>query len=911
MKRKLANLGIKYKLGLMAFLPTVGLLFFAYTTTLERYQAYDKMEKLEQLIELSIKLSSFVYEIQLERIVSVLHLRSADDTYVSRLRYEYDSTAESKQALQQFLATFDTNDYGRELANELDSVMLQLESLTDIRKKVQSRQVTADQSIQLHAELNTKILDFITQLANQDIEQSVLRHQLGYVDFLRGQEVAALERSLLTTVFSQQHFTPDQYRQFIELLTIQKVLFDRVTSLFFTVEQAKFYQNKLQGTFVQEVQRMKNIALAQDPEQIATVNPEHWSKMQTEKIEALVAVQKRLAQDLGQQAKHLSNHAYSDFIYILISVAVIVILSSFLFYFIWRGITLRLMQAVKISNAIKEGDLSSEITVDSSDETGNLLQSLQQMQTQLQKRAEHDKRIADEALRLTTALDTVTTSVMIIDNDFNIVYSNQSTINLLSSDAVKAQFPHLDSKKMLGNCVDHFHNDPSHQRKLINGLTKSYSAKFKVGDYTISSITTPIINQRGERIGAVAEWRDISAQVAIEKEINTVIQSASEGDFSQRIGLDDKTDFFHSLSAGINQIVEFNQIAVRDIADIFAALARGDLTRKIERNYRGELEQLKNDANATIAKLTESMTTIIRSARSVKSAAEELSQANLSLNQRTEEQASALEQTAASMQQMTSSVQQNADNAKQAAQLAINARDLADKGGEVVGNAIIAMSEISKSSREITDIIDVIDDIAFQTNLLALNAAVEAARAGEQGRGFAVVASEVRNLAQRSASAAKEIKNLIQDSVTRVNEGTKLVNNSGETLEGIVVGVKKVSDIISEISAASQEQSSGIHQVNKAVTQMDEMTQQNAAMVEEAASASESMAEQALILREQTDFFTINHELYEEMADHESNSSLHHLNQSTQLKPHHVPVRRHSNHEHRSTHEHDDDWEDF
>lgn len=202
------------------------------------------------------------------------------------------------------------------------------------------------------------------------------------------------------------------------------------------------------------------------------------------------------------------------------------------------------------------------------------------------------------------------------------------------------------------------------------------------------------------------------------------------------------------------------------------------------------------------------------------------------------------------MEQMTSTVKQTADNAGQANQLAIAAREQADKGGTVVGKAVQAMSEINEASKKIADIISVIDEIAFQTNLLALNAAVEAARAGEQGRGFAVVASEVRNLAGRSATAAKEIKGLIQDSVKKIDEGSLLVSQSGQTLEQIVSAVRKVSDIIGEIAAASQEQSAGVEQVNKAVMQLDETTQQNAALVEQASAASQSMAEQARSLNQ-------------------------------------------------------------
>ncbi|MGE3564953.1 MAG: methyl-accepting chemotaxis protein [Gammaproteobacteria bacterium] len=295
--------------------------------------------------------------------------------------------------------------------------------------------------------------------------------------------------------------------------------------------------------------------------------------------------------------------------------------------------------------------------------------------------------------------------------------------------------------------------------------------------------------------------------------------------------------------------------AVNRCAEVMQAMAQGDLTLSMDGRFTGEFAELQSAVNGTIVQLRDMVEKIRGSALSINSAASEVSKGNTELSARTEEQASSLEETAASMEEMTSTVQQNADNSRQADQLASSARDQAAQGGEVVGRAVAAMSEINESSKKIADIIGVIDEIAFQTNLLALNAAVEAARAGEQGRGFAVVASEVRNLAQRSASAAKEIKALINDSVQKVTEGSKLVDESGATLTEIVNSVKKVSDIIGEIAVASEEQSSGISQVNQAVTQMDQMTQQNAALVEEAAAASESMDEESRSLLELMQFF--------------------------------------------------------
>jgi methyl-accepting chemotaxis protein-1 (serine sensor receptor) len=270
-----------------------------------------------------------------------------------------------------------------------------------------------------------------------------------------------------------------------------------------------------------------------------------------------------------------------------------------------------------------------------------------------------------------------------------------------------------------------------------------------------------------------------------------------------------------------------------------------------------EFGRLLQALKAMDEKLSAIVGSVHQGANAVMDSARQLAQGNDDLSQRTQDQASALQQTAASMEQMTATVKQNADNARQANQLGSNARSQADKGGEVVLRTVNAMQEINASSNKIADIINVIDEIAFQTNLLALNAAVEAARAGEQGRGFAVVATEVRQLAQRSATAAKEIKTLIGDSVDKVRIGTELVDASGKSLDEIVTSVKRVTDIVAEIAAASHEQAGGIDQVNLALAQMDSATQQNAALVEEAASASKFMEHNAEELASQVSFFSI------------------------------------------------------
>lgn len=457
------------------------------------------------------------------------------------------------------------------------------------------------------------------------------------------------------------------------------------------------------------------------------------------------------------------------------------------------------------------------------------------------------KRLSDENLRIKIALDNVSTGCMIANNDRTIIYVNKSVVKILGGAEadIRKQLPNFSAADLVGTNIDSFHKNPAHQAGMLARLQTTYSAALEIGGRNLVVTANPVINDQGERLGAVAEWIDRTTEVAIEKEVAAIIEAANRGDFTQRIKLEGKEGFFLQVGKGINGLMETSSVGLEEVVRVLGALSKGDLTETITNEYFGTFGQLKDDSNETVEQLTQLISRVKEAADTISTASKEIASGNTDLSQRTEEQASSLEETAASMEQLTSTVKQNAENAKQANQLALSASDIAMRGGNVVGQVVGTMSSISESSKKIVDIISVIDGIAFQTNILALNAAVEAARAGEQGRGFAVVASEVRNLAQRSAAAAKEIKGLISDSVEKVGAGTRLVDEAGKTMDEVVSSVKRVTDIMAEITAASAEQSQGIEQVNTAITQMDDVTQQNAALVEQAAAAAESLEEQA------------------------------------------------------------------
>lgn len=528
--------------------------------------------------------------------------------------------------------------------------------------------------------------------------------------------------------------------------------------------------------------------------------------------------------------------------------AVSVTLLGILLFVIIRNISGSLSSAVYSITKVMADEPIEIKGLDKKDEAGALFRKIKEAQDSLQI-----------SFRIKNTLDSVTSNVMIADEKNIIVYANPAVLKLLkdAESDIRKVMPNFEASRIINQSIDNFHKKPEHQKSMLASMSSPINTTISMGERIFNLIATPVM-KKGERIGTVVEWQDITLQRKIEGEVNKIVEAAANGSFKEKLSTEGKEGFMLNLSKGINQISDVSDKVLSEVVDIVSGLSDGNLTKKMSGEYKGLFNDLKVNINKTIDNLYGMAQKIRATAETVLTASSEISSGSVDLSSRTEQQASSLEETAASMEEITGTVKQNSENTSNANSLATNTRDIAERGGKVATEAVSAMGSIEKSSQKISDIISVIDEIAFQTNLLALNAAVEAARAGDAGKGFAVVASEVRSLAGRSASASKEIKSLINESSQQVKSGSELVNEAGKTLNEIVKSVKDVASIMSEIAQASKQQSVGIDEINSAVAQMDEMTQQNAALVEENTAAAQSLVEQANELDKLMKFFKLN-----------------------------------------------------
>jgi methyl-accepting chemotaxis protein len=553
--------------------------------------------------------------------------------------------------------------------------------------------------------------------------------------------------------------------------------------------------------------------------------------------------------------KNLESNKRNSLISLTLIMLITLVLCTFAIIRITNSITKPLASLRNSFAKFASGDLNHQIAgANRLDEIGDIARSLDVIKT-----------TGIKSVQLKNGLNSVLSGILIVDTNLTISYVNAALSNLFEQyhQQLSDIFPKLADVK---NSTDHeaflLDSDISKFNKFnldvpIESVKEHYKYHIKNQDCHFNITVYPIINTQQESLGYVFEINDVSDETAIQDEFNLLVESAIRGDLSHRIRVVNKEGFMKDLGQNMNALMTMIDTFMNDTITLFFQLAHGNLTQSVEKDYEGAFDILKQNINEMIYQLTLVLSDFNKTTKNVNSSVQEILSGSAALSERTEVQASHLEETAAAMEEFSATINLNNQNAVNARKYAETSCEIAKAGGEVVVNAVQAMDKIEKSSRQITDIIGTITDIAFQTNLLALNAAIEASRAGEAGKGFSVVAEEVRNLAQRTASASKQIQSLVQESGSYVSDGVALVNTTGTSLHDILGSVRTLSGFINEIADASTEQSVGLNSINNSVSHIDEMTQKNAALARKTADTMGSLKKESDVLETKMAFFKL------------------------------------------------------
>ncbi|MBX2837243.1 MAG: nitrate- and nitrite sensing domain-containing protein [Gammaproteobacteria bacterium] len=853
-----SKLSLKAKLVLLLLLPLLALAGIAQYELRKLSAQREQSLNFIELAELGVVSSRLIHELQKERGMTAGFLTSKGAKFADSLVAQRKLTDERLKELKSYLSTFERDKFGSSLNSILDFGASELAKMPDMRAKIDAQGLAVGAAIGYYTGINRSYINLIGQLPKLSSVGALSNAGSAYVSFIQSKERAGIERAVLASAFSKNELSDDMSTRFQKLVSEQDTYMSVFLSLA-TEQQREYYVATLSGASVAETKRMRELAFQKS--QGFNIDAAEWFRVQTDKINLLKNIEDTLSTDLRTSAEKSASNAGVTFNYTLAVVLGCFACCVLFGYFLIRRVMNQLgadpIVLNRVATNIANGNLENSIQVKSQTSTLALMST---MQDNLRQRIESEHNTMSRVLRLRDGLDKLSTPVMVADSTGSITFVNEAMNKYFNQyrHELSQICPSFASNDLTECSIFDFSNDSVSFRTFIESTTECYTDEVTYADRTAQIDVSQTFNETGDHVGYSMELKDITGERAVIQEVANAVRSANEGALSVRIDVGNKDSVYAKLAEGINQLLDVTSLVTGEMSEFVGAIAAGDLSHTINTDLKGDFEVLKRDANQTVHKLSDVMTRVEKIARNVDIASREINAGNLDLSKRTESTAASLQETSSSMEQLTASVTQNADSASRANQMVANARQRAERGGAIVGQAVEAMSGINQSSKQISDIIGVIDEIAFQTNLLALNASVEAARAGDQGRGFAVVASEVRNLAGRSAVAAKEIKELIEDSVLRVQNGTELVGQSGSTLQEIIDQVIEVSEIVGEISNSSKEQSEEISMVSQAITQIDDATQQNAALVEEATAASQSTSSQAGELLKEVGYFSQN-----------------------------------------------------
>jgi len=801
----LNNLTLTRRLAILSLVPMLAYLYMAAFEITAHYRSYRSMHDMEHLVSLSVTASALLRELQQERGMTRAYISSKGTRFAKELPQQRELTDKGARALKNFSDGYRNDGFLSPYLGNIDQSISSLANLDEMRRRADVFALPVEE-LKHYTAIMERLIELVATVGKLNQHEELNRLFIAHLTLVQGITAAGLERAALNSLFYAGKFDAESYQNFLLAVGAQDSYL-KLYKLYAPEAQAAAYQAAVNSDAANRVEVIRKAVREKAHMGDYGVNAAEWFEAVTKKVDALMAVEDQLTQNILSTARQLAASSSRSLITVSILVLLVASIAAFLVIKITHSITQPLQRVVKAAGRMAVGDLDFVLDINGKDETAEALKA---------------------------------------------IASIQSTLKTLTNDAIGLSLTAVEGRLTVRADAGKHQGD---YRKIVQGIND-----------TLDAVIGPL-NTAADYIDRIARG-DVPPRItehyrgdfsALKENINKAIdninaliadaallsQAAVDGKLSARVDASRHQGDYRKIVQGVNDTLSALVEPIEQVGRVLAALANADLSDKITQNYRGTFARLRDDVNSTVDNLSHNVISIKQVTANIHTAAKEIALGNSDLSQRTEQQAASLQETAASMEQLSSTVRQNAEHARDADQLAQTASEVAQKGGEVVQQVVGTMRGINESSRKIVDIISVIDGIAFQTNILALNAAVEAARAGEQGRGFAVVASEVRSLAQRSANAAKEIKTLIGDSVEKVETGSKQVSEAGRTMDDVVASVRNVTDIIGNIAAASQEQSNGIEQVNSAISQMDQATQQNAALVEQAAAAAGMMDDQA------------------------------------------------------------------
>lgn len=818
----IARLTLRQKLIAILLAPMIALIYFSNIVLFKEYFRSQEFEKIQLLSKLATHSSLFIHELQKERGLSAGFLSSNGTKFRDKVEAQRKKSDEKRQALLQYIESVQSSLGSLHVQEDLNRSQQLLNELESKRGIISQVQIKPPESTKYYTTLIGSYLDLIAKIVKLSSQGEITRETLAYLAFLNGKEYMGQERGTLNAAFTADNFKTIGYSAFIQVLSKQDTYL-KLFKTYATPDIVQTYLSKVENDpITQEVRNMEQVALTKGEAGGFGIAAPVWFDTITKKIDKMKEVEDAYSQHLNQQVYALHTNSQTSLYITAIFTTLSIMMTIALAHFIIRKILSQIggepEYAVQIAQKIAQGELNTTI-------------------------------LFKEDHSILSAINSIQHTLKYLVNDMNTLTHAGKTGQL----TVRAEtsMHQGDFKKIvegLNLTLDSF----------LNPLNTFVGAIEKIARGQIPAPLSTQVFQGDFQKLALNVNQFIEAIRLLVGDSRLLLAAANEGNLNLRANVNQHHGEFKDMVMGINNMLDKIIEPITQVNHLQQALANGNLSVRLQGNYQGLFRELQENINQTTERIANMIHEILISAHTLSNASRDISSGSLELSQRTESQASTLEQTSASMEEIASAIGQNTDNIKEIAHFTSETVQVAESGGGLVKRVSETIHQIVGNSNRIAEIVNIIDSIAFQTNILALNAAVEAARAGEQGRGFAVVATEVRNLAQRSAHASKDIKNLIIETIESVEGSHQLSENARRSMEKIVEAIRHITKIMEEITTASSEQNAGIEQIRIALSQLDDVTQQNATMVEETAASSRALENEAEKLNDLVSQFHVN-----------------------------------------------------